>query len=141
MKNGYTFCIISRMKRFRRGFSLLEVMIVVVIIGILATLAYPSLEGYLQRSKQTEAKVGLSAVYTAQKIYFAINQTYADSLSNLDVQLETGGGSRYSITLTGSSSSFTATAKGNLDDDAVLDIWTIDHNKTLQNSVSNITSE
>ena len=141
MKNGYTFCIISRVKRFRRGFSLLEVMIVVVIIGILATLAYPSLEGYLQRSKQTEAKVGLSAVYTAQKIYFAINQTYADSLSNLDVQLETGGSSRYSITLTGSSSSFTATAKGNLDDDAVLDIWTIDHNKTLQNTVSDITSE
>ena len=140
MKNGHTFCIISRMKRLRRGFSLLEVMIVVVIIGILATLAYPSLEGYLQRSKQTEAKVGLSAVYTAQKIYFAINQTYADSLSNLDVQLETGGSSRYSITLTGSSSSFTATAKGNLDD-AVLDIWTIDQNKTLQNTVSDITSE
>ena len=141
MKNGHTFCIISRMKRLRQGFSLLEVMIVVVIIGILATLAYPSLDGYLQRSKQTEAKVGLSAVYTAQKIYFAINQTYADSLSNLDVQLETGGSSRYSITLTGSSSSFTATAKGNLDDDAVLDIWTIDQNKTLQNTVSDITSE
>lgn len=141
MKNGHTFCIISRMKRLRWGFSLLEVMIVVVIIGILATLAYPSLDGYLQRSKQTEAKVGLSAVYTAQKIYFAINQTYADSLSNLDVQLETGGSSRYSITLTGSSSSFTATAKGNLDDDAVLDIWTIDQNKTLQNTVSDITSE
>jgi len=116
-------------------------MIVVVIIDILATLAYPSLEGYLQRSKQTEAKVGLSAVYTAQKIYFAINQTYADSLSNLDVQLETGGSSRYSITLIGSSSSFTATSKGNLDDDAVLDIWAIDHNKTLQNTVSDITSE
>ena len=65
MKNGHTFCIISRMKILRRGFSLLEVMIVVVIIGILATLAYPSLEGYLQCSKQTEAKVGLSAVYTA----------------------------------------------------------------------------
>ena len=139
MKNGHTFCIISRMKRLRRGFSLLEVMIVVVIIGILATLAYPSLEGYLQRSKQTEAKVGLSAVYAAKNIF--CNQTYADSLSNLDVQLETGGSSRYSITLTGSSSSFTATAKGNLDDDAVLDIWTIDQNKTLQNTVSDITSE
>ena len=50
MKNGYTFCIISRMKRLRRGFSLLEVVIVVVIIGILTTLAYPSLEGHLQRS-------------------------------------------------------------------------------------------
>ena len=47
MKNGHTFCIISRMKRLRPGFSLLEVMIVVVIIGILATLSYPSMEGYL----------------------------------------------------------------------------------------------
>ena len=81
MKNGHTFCIISRMKRLRRGFSLLEVMIVVVIIGILATLAYPSLEGYLQRSKQTGAKFGLSAVYAAKNIF--CNQTYADSLSNL----------------------------------------------------------
>ena len=34
-----------------KGFSLIEVMIVVAIIGILATLAYPSLEGYLQRAK------------------------------------------------------------------------------------------
>ena len=62
MKNGYTFCIISRMKRLRRGFSLLEVMIVVVIIGILVTLDHPNLEGYLQRLKQTEAKAGHSSV-------------------------------------------------------------------------------
>ena len=39
-----------------KGFSLLEVVIVVAIIGILATLAYPSLEGYLQRAKQSEIK-------------------------------------------------------------------------------------
>ena len=45
MKKGHTFCIISRMKRLYQGFSLLEVMIVVVINGILATLAYPSFEG------------------------------------------------------------------------------------------------
>ena len=45
MKKDHTFCIISRMKRLRRGLSLLEVMIAVVIIGILGTLAYPSFEG------------------------------------------------------------------------------------------------
>ncbi len=42
---------------------------------------------------------------------------------------------------TGDSSSFTATAKGNLDDDTALDIWTIDQNKNLQNIMNDITSE
>ena len=42
---------------------------------------------------------------------------------------------------TGDSSSFTATAKGNLDDDTALDIWTIDKNKNLQNIINDITSE
>ena len=42
---------------------------------------------------------------------------------------------------TGDSSSFTATAKGNLDDDTALDIWTIDQNKNLQKIMNNITSK
>lgn len=42
---------------------------------------------------------------------------------------------------TGDSSSFTATAKGNLDDDTALDIWTIKQNKNLQNIMNEITSE
>ena len=81
--------------------------------------------------KQAEAKVSLCAIYTAQEIYFVTNQTYADTMSKLDVQLESGGSARYTITLSGNSTSFTATAKGNLDDDTVLDIWKNDQNKTL----------
>ena len=99
------------------------------------------MEDYLQRSKQTEEKVSLSAIYTAQKIYFVTNQTYADTMSKLDVQLESGGSARYTISLSGNSTSFTATAKGNLDDDTVLDICTVDQNKTLQNTINDITSE
>ena len=60
------------------GFNLMEVMIVVVIIGILAALAYPNLDKYLKRARQTEAKTNLSAIYTAQKIYYTIHQEYAD---------------------------------------------------------------
>ena len=99
------------------------------------------MEDYLQGSKQTEAKVSLCAIYTAQKIYFATNQTYADTMSKLDVQLESEGISRYAITLSGNSTSFTATAKGNLDDDTVLDICKNDQNKTLQNTINDITSK
>ena len=50
----------------------MEVMIVVVIIGILATLAYPNLQNYLMRARQTETITNLSAIYIAQKIYFSI---------------------------------------------------------------------
>ena len=123
------------------GFSLIEVMIVVVIIGILAALAYPTLEGYLQRTRQTEARTNLSALYTAQKIYFATNRTYASSFDDLDVQFETGGDVVYSYTLTATATSFVATATGNLDDDAALDTWTIDQGKTLTNTVNDLTAE
>ena len=44
------------------------------------------------------------------------------------------------MTLTGNSTSFTATTKGNLDDDAVLHTWTIDQSKYLQNTVNDISS-
>ena len=62
-------------------------------------------------------------------------------MSKLDVQLESGGSARYAITLSGNSTSFTATAKGNLDDDTVQNIWKNVQNKTLQNTINDITSE
>ena len=66
----------------------MEVMIVVVIIGILAALAYPNLDKYLKRARQTEAKTNLSAIYTAQKIYYTIHQEYADQITQLDITLD-----------------------------------------------------
>ncbi len=124
-----------------RGFSLLEVMIVVVIIGILATLAYPSLQNYLLRAKQIEAKTNLSAIYTAQQIQYATSRQYANTFEQLDVELESGENAVYSYTLTGDETSFTATAQGNLDDDAILDTWTIDQEKNLQNTINDITTD
>ena len=99
------------------------------------------MEDYLKGSKQTEAKVSLNAIDTAQKIYFVTNQTYADTMRKLHVQQEPGESARYIIALSGNSTSFTATAKGNLDDDTVLDIWKNDQNKTLQNTINDITSK
>ena len=62
-------------------------------------------------------------------------------MSKLDVQLESGGSPRYAIALSSNSTSFTATAKGTLNDDIVLDIWKNDQNKTLQNTINDITSK
>ena len=136
MGHGFCMTLPSTRKRFH-GFSLMEVMIVVVIIGILAALAYPNLEKYLKRARQTEAKTNLSAIYTAQKIYFTLNQPYAEDINELDLSLAQG---LYTYIMEASTSTFKAQAEGNIDDDYALDIWTIDQNKILFNDKDNVTA-
>ena len=118
----------------------MEVMIVVVIIGILAVLAYPNLEKYLKRARQTEAKTNLSAIYTAQKIYFTLHQSFTKDINVLALSLAQGD--PYTFTIQeASKSTFKAQAEGNIDDDDALDIWTIDQNKILFNDNDNVTAE
>ena len=137
MGHGFCMTLPSTRKRFH-GFSLMEVMIVVVIIGILAALAYPNLEKYLKRARQTEAKTNLSAIYTAQKIYFTLHQSYADDINKLDLSLAQG---LYKFTMEASTNTFKAQDEGNIDDDDALDIWTIDQNNILFNDNDNVTAE
>ena len=138
MGHGFCMTLQSIRKRFH-GFSLMEVMIVVVIIGILAALAYPNLEKYLKRARQTEAKTNLSAIYTAQKIYFTLHQSYAEDINELDLSLAQGD--PYTFTMEASKNTFKAQAEGNIDDDEALDIWTIEQNKILFNDKDNVTAE
>ena len=117
----------------------MEVMIVVVIIGILAALGYPTLEKYLKIARQTDAKTNLSAIYTAQKIYFTLHQSYTKDINELDLSLAQG---LYTYTIQdASTSTFKAQAEGNIDDDEALDIWTIEQNKILFNDKDNVTAE
>ena len=138
MGHGFCMTLQSIRKRFH-GFSLMEVMIVVVIIGILAALAYPNLEKYLKRAGQTEAKTNLSAIYTAQKIYFTLHQSYAEDINELDLSLAQGDPYTFNIQ-EASTSTFKAQAEGNIDDDA-LDTWTIDQDKNLLNTIDDVTAE
>ena len=138
MGHGFCMTLPSTRKRFH-GFSLMEVMIVVVIIGILAALAYPNLEKYLKRARQTEAKTNLSAIYTAQKIYFTLHQSYADDIKKLDLSLVQGD--PYTFNMEASTSTFKAQAEGNIDDDAALDTWTIDQDKNLSKDNDDVTAE
>lgn len=52
-----------------KGFSLIELMIVVAIIGILAAIAVPSFQRFQAKARQSEAKTLLSGLYTAEKTY------------------------------------------------------------------------
>ena len=59
-----------------QGFTLIELMIVVAIIGILAAIAIPNFMTYQAKARQSEAKVGLGGIFTSATAYFAENSTF-----------------------------------------------------------------
>ena len=62
--------------RNHQGFTLLEAMIVVAIIGLLAAMAIPAFQNYQNRSKRAEAYTNLSAIADAEKAYLSEYNTY-----------------------------------------------------------------
>ena len=72
-----------RSLRNQKGFTLIELMIVVVIIGILAALAIPRFTQASARAKEKEADGILKQVYTLQQTYYANNGTWATGFTDL----------------------------------------------------------
>jgi type IV pilus assembly protein PilA len=70
---------VARIKS-QAGFSLIELMIVVAIIGILAAVAVPNFQRFQAKAKQSEAKSDLSALYSGQKAFFAEWNQYTSDL-------------------------------------------------------------
>lgn len=100
-----------------KGFTLIEVMIVVAVVAILAAIAYPSYQRQIQKSRRTDAKTALLDLATRQERYFTMNNTYVGAADKLGyggpfpLDVLTSGTAFYQLNVTASSSTgFTATA-------------------------------
>lgn len=78
---------INSMRRNRVGFTLVELAVVVIIIGVLAAFGVPRFRDSVERSKASEAYGYLTSVVSAQERYHARQGTYADVLTKLDITL------------------------------------------------------
>jgi type IV pilus assembly protein PilA len=80
-----------------RGFTLIELMIVVAVIGLLAALAIPNFIRFQARSKQAEVKANLKAVFTAERSYFQEQSCYTSCAKKVGFAPERGNRYRYSL--------------------------------------------
>ena len=75
----------SSVSETRKGFTLVELAVVIVIIGVLAAFGVPRFLKSVERTKASEAFAYLSAVRSAQERYIAKEGIYADDVTKLDI--------------------------------------------------------
>ena len=73
-----------------RGITLIELMIVVVIIGLMAVIAYPNYREFVARAKRNEAKAALLQIATNQERFYLQNNTYTCDMTRLGFSAAAG---------------------------------------------------
>ena len=119
-----------------KGFTLIELMIVVAIIGILAAIAIPNFLTYQCKSKQSEAKSNLGAISKCQEAYMAEFDFSSSSTSRIGFQPK--GTTRYSYSAggNGTNTAYTATAQtaNGVLTSGRTDTWTMTEQLALTNT-------
>lgn len=128
----------TRLLKKSKAFTLTEVLVVLIIIGILILLALPNLMPLITKAKTTEAKIQLQHLYTLEKNTFFEKSKYTADLVELmfeQQKLSTSGGqANYRIEVVEASNNTfkaKATAVVDFDGDGTFNIWEIDQNKNL----------
>nr|WP_295929046.1 type II secretion system protein [uncultured Dyadobacter sp.] len=123
------------------AFTLTEVLVVLVIIGILVLLALPNLMPLITKAKSTEAKVQLEHLHTLEKNYFYEHSKYSQDLPGLGfiqeklVTDDESGQANYRVEAVEASPSgyvARATAVVDFDADGIFNVWEIDQDKNLK---------
>lgn len=129
----------SRKNKRLQAFTLTELLVVLIIIGILVLLALPNLMPLITKAKSTEAQLQLNHVHMLEKSYFYLYSKYSDNLEEISFEQETlsteGGKANYIIEISSASASgFTAraTAVVDFDNDGIINIWEINEMKDLK---------
>ena len=124
------------------AFSLPELLVVLVIIGILVLIALPNLMPLISRAKSTEAQQQLVFLHSLQRSHFYTYSRYSASLEELGFEQQTpvteGGNANYRIEIVEAPAQgfrATATAVVDFDGDGTYNVWEIDQDKKLQETV------
>ena len=107
--------VIAMYKKNDLGFTLIELMIVIVVMAIIVSIALPSYQSTVRKARRSEAKALLLEVSAAEVRYFTNRSQYTDSVTGAlpaglgySTDLSTGG--HYRITAAGAPNTFTLTA-------------------------------
>ena len=105
---------LSHARSATQGFTLVELMIAVAVIGILATLSYSSYAGYARRGRTVEALAELSTVRVRLEQYYQDNRNYGSTASVCGVTMPAGAAFTYTCNWStgGTSQTFLVTATG-----------------------------
>jgi type IV pilus assembly protein PilE len=130
------------MKNKLKAYSLSELLIVLVIIGILILVALPNLMPLISRAKSTEAQQQLAFLHTLEKNHFYTYSRYSLSLEEIGFEqqplVSDGGNANYLIEIAEASEQgfkATATAIVDFDGDGIFNVWEIDQDKKLLEKV------